>query len=223
MRRIIYSVVTALALIFSREALGASEDQERVRQSAQIYAKMYAGGQMVPGALVEFATDKVRGDAIGYVAGARVGRISKSKKYSAGVNVFHGKFSGDGVVTDISEFKRYGVDGKASGKAKVNVTGVGIEAERRFKVKDNVVLFVRLGPLGVGVVGGEIKGSFKGHVTKAPQIKVEGPGKRKFHNVIPIVGAGVGVEWNITKHISAFAGPYWNTGFGAEAGIAVRF
>ncbi len=212
--------ICASLLLCCFASVATAKEQEK--SFPDWYVEAFVAPHSMPGFLLGFEADEHPGSIDGLAQGLRLGR-SFNKHYSLGVEFFHTELSGSGPWTKKDEMAQYRVTGTSTGSVNMRIYGVGIEAERRFFILDNLIWYIRLGPLGVGFLNGEADVVFRGHSIDYPDVKIEEPGHEGFHRLIPLVGVGTGVEWRVTDNVSLAAGPFWNTGFGGEASLIWRF
>ena len=182
----------------------------------------FASIHIIPALLLGIEADVYPKDGLkGHAEGLRAGYLFNDK-YTLGLALFHADVSGTGPWGDKSEEASHGVTGNTHGTVNMEIFGFGVEATRRFYIFDNLNLLLRLG-LGVGYLDVQFHGFFNGNVLQDPSIEIHELAEEYYNRIIPLIGLGAELEWCITRRLSLIAGPYWNTGFGAEVSLLYRF
>lgn len=209
-----------IGIIFSRST--SAEDKDTKFQKKQFYVAPFASYHVIPGFLLKLEADVYPKDGLqGHMEGLRVGRFLNNK-YAVGAVAFHTDVNGSGLWGHKDEETSHWVADVTRGVANIEIFGIGAEGARRFYIFDNLALLLRLG-LGIGHVDVRFHGIFDGHLIQDSGIVIHESAKESHHRIIPIIGLGAELEWNITHRLSLVAGPYWNTGLGAEASLAYCF
>jgi hypothetical protein len=212
-------VVVLIIFVFCFSVFG-----EEAKKEKRFEVNGFSGLYVVPGFLLGLGSSKHPDHLTGVIYGGAA-RYLFNDRYSLGLNLFKANVSGfDGWNRDGEQatLASMGIQGDAYGDTTWDLKGVYIDLERRFLSKTNRVRpYARVG-LGVGDLNVDFNGTFYGTYAGTNH-KIQEPANDHVHRVIPIVHLGSGADVRIVDWLHFQAGGYWNTGYGLEGRLFVRF
>lgn len=198
-------------------------DSKTEAATPDLYIRGSAGVHVIPQLLLEIVLDDSPKNLLGVSESLCAGYFLNDS-WSFGACGFHASVSGRGRFVPDTDFSKLGYTGAATGRGKGSVFGAGVEAEYRKRLTSYAAVFVRLGPLGAGVMDYRFRGYFEGSVIENPNVSAVVPVRTKgSHITIPIVGASTGVAFHIYGPLWIEAGPYWNSGYGGQVSLLSQF
>ncbi len=151
---------------------------------------------------------------------------SLNERWALGLTLLDANTTGNGQwgrTSMMDEFQQNGVDGIVSGRTDMKNRGFTFNLKRTFRGDKKLQPYLQFGT-GLGWLNVRFNGQFVGHETESGMnFPVVSDAGDNMSRKIPLLNLEGGAQYRLTKHLYLSAAPYWNTGFGAKLGLAIKF